>query len=162
MRFIEHHLKQKLSELKEKNALYYKIQFSKGWNLRKLGNFQEAKLIFKTLKEETQDPFDKNRFHFWYAKTLKSAMQDDESKLEFANLTALDPIGFYGLLSFRELNLEMPALKSASPMVEIQIDDSIKNFIDALVVTEESDVLERFLKYKTQNLKLETWNKEAF
>ncbi len=145
-----------LVDIKEKSTLYYKIQFSKGWNLRKLGQFQDAKLIFKSLKEETQDPFDKNRFHFWYAKTLKSALQDDEANLEFANLTALDPIGFYGLLSFRELNIEMPPLKSTTPLAEIQIDDSIKNFIDALVVTEESDVLERFLKYKTQNLKLET------
>ncbi len=162
-------LEQAEKEAVSSPAIRDRILFSKAWLLRKQGKFLQASEALQKLKNETQDPFDKNRFSFWLAKSLKQAKKLPESQRELAELTANDPLGYYGLVAYRELGQEIPALQasrrlaSAEPTVDIPVAPADHDLIEALAQVEEFEILEKFLDFKTSQLRAqknsnpETW-----
>lgn len=126
---------------RDRNTLKEKILFSLAWTDRKLGKFSAAADAFAELKEMTKDPFDKNRYWFWYAKSLQQSTEqtlissdhtnsqnnkrplqktvvNDEIKSqytkEFKDLIINDPLGYYGILAHRELGEKFSALNQLS------------------------------------------------
>jgi soluble lytic murein transglycosylase len=90
---------------------------SYSWNLAwlnfKLGNYAESEKLFEEqLKLET-DPSKKTQITFWSAMALKKLKRNDESKTHFENLTHDDPLSYYALLSYFELDREIPQATSS-------------------------------------------------
>jgi len=66
---------------RDKNTLKEKILFSLAWTDRKLGKFGAAADAFAELKEMTKDPFDKNRYWFWYTKSLQQSFEQNTKNI---------------------------------------------------------------------------------
>lgn len=135
-----------------------RILFSKAWILRKQNKYQEAVEAFTKLKTETQDPFDKNKYSFWLAKSLKQSMQTDLAQKELQELVQADPLGYYGLVGYRELNTDIPALqletsKAVSWSKPTTVSAQDHDLIRALTYVNEAEILEKFLDQKSLDLK---------
>jgi soluble lytic murein transglycosylase len=87
-----------------------KILWSKSWVLRKQKKYHQSADVLKSLLQMSKDPFDKNRFSFWLGKTLLATGAADEGKSQLLALRSEDPIGYYGLLTYLELNEPLPPL----------------------------------------------------
>jgi soluble lytic murein transglycosylase len=135
-----------------------KILFSQAWMLRKKGQFQAAAEALQKLKTETQDVFDRNRYSFWLGKSLKQAEKLADASKEFQELTLADPLGYYGLVAYRELNTEIPALsierKAASDEVRPNsVSKKDHELILALTFVDESEILGSYLDSKALDLR---------
>ncbi len=135
-----------------------RILFSKAWMLRKQGHYAEAADSFTQLKAETQDPYDKNRYSFWRAKSLSQASKNEEAQKEFQELTQNDPLGYYGLVAYHETKTDIPALnlerKAASEEdrpSQIAVKDHA--LIRALAFADELEILGKFLDFKSVDLR---------
>ncbi|MFN7824182.1 MAG: transglycosylase SLT domain-containing protein [Pseudobdellovibrionaceae bacterium] len=134
-----------------------RVLFAKAWSLRKLQRYSEAAESLQTLKTESTDPFDINRYSFWLARSLVQSGKQQEAQQELEWLTVNDPLGFYGLVAHRDLNRDLPPLALKDEDVTFHqvrsIPDSTDQYLRALIFVEENEVLERFLLNQTQNLK---------
>ena len=149
------HYEKGLQFSKTKSQWHDRILFSKAWNLRKLGKYSEAAVTLSELKQTTQDPFDKNRYTFWLARSLKQAGQEDSAKDLFNELIRNDVLGYYGLLSYRETMQPIPPLnESKKSNFNPRIDENIRQWVQGLTATQELDTLEKFLNYQTEQLKI--------
>ncbi|MCM2282622.1 MAG: transglycosylase SLT domain-containing protein [Bdellovibrionaceae bacterium] len=85
-----------------------KIRWYKAWNLNKLGRHQEAIDALQELNQRFTTLTNQPRNRFWIAKALLKLGRDDDAKQEFESLIETDPLGYYGLLSYRELRRDLP------------------------------------------------------
>ncbi len=146
------------AQSRNRSAIREKILFSQAWLLRKKGEFAKAAESLLKLKNESLDPFDKNRYSFWLARSWKQSQHPDLAQKELQELILNDPLGYYGLMAYRETNANLPALKptarnpaqDAKPKT-VSIQD--QNLIAALTFVDEPEILERFLDWKTLDLK---------
>lgn len=143
-------------ENKRPSTARSRVLFSKAWNLRKLKKYSDAVLSFENLKNEISDPFELNKISFWLARSYADAEQKEKSEKEFKDLIAMDPLGFYGLMAHRELNLNLPQILPAEGTRGLKTPSSIPDqeseFLKSLIFVGESQVLERFLNLKTKDL----------
>lgn len=135
-----------------------KILFSEAWILRKQGKFAEASEALLKLKNETQDLFDRNRYSFWLARSLKQAQKNTEAEKVLQELIQNDPLGYYGLVAYRELGQEIPPLKASRGLASSEnskppIDEKDHALIQALAEAEESEILGKYLDLKTAELR---------
>ncbi len=135
-----------------------RVLFQEAWLLRKKAQYPEASTAFAKIKSETQDPFDRNRYSFWLARSLKQAGKAEEAQKELQELIQNDPLGYYGLVAYRENSTELPALtierKTASEENRphsISLADH--QLIRALIFVDEPEILGRFLDSKTLDLR---------
>lgn len=87
-----------------------KISWLKSWNYFKLGKWSEARTSLEQMKELVKDPSDKARARFWLARTLKKLNLEAEAQAELQGLSKEDPLGYYGVMSYRDLGWEFPPL----------------------------------------------------
>lgn len=153
-----------LQESRPKSVYRDRILFSQAWLLRKKSLFQQASLSLEKLKTETSDPFDKNRYSFWLAKSLAQAGESSRAEQEYADLTANDPIGYYGLVAYHELKKDFPALSDKTNLGTSYIKQPNQisrlefELIRALSYVQENEVLEKLLDQKTLDLKNKSSN----
>jgi soluble lytic murein transglycosylase len=148
------HYDRGLQVSKAKSQWHDRLLFSKSWNLRKLGKYSEAAAALTELRQTTQDPFDKNRYSFWLARSLKQSGQEDSAKSMFEDLIQNDVLGYYGLLSYRETMQPIPPLnESKKSNFSPSIDSTTKLWVQGLTATQELDTLEKYLNYQTDQLK---------
>jgi len=157
---LEHYqLGEKLAT--NRGPTYDRMLFSKAWMLKNLNRFDEAASAFEALKKQTQDPFDVFRFQFWQAKSLKKAQKNEAAKEVFKALQKDDNLGYYGLLTYLELDEKLPPLQAqnvtdpSSVLVHPILEPETSAYISALIFTEESEILEKFLNNKVQILRTE-------
>lgn len=146
-------------ELSARSPFKERILFGKAWALSKLARYDEAVTAYEKLKSQTQDPFETNRASFWLAKSREKAGQKDQAKKELEELTERDPLGYYGLVAYRELNQDIPALRvERFPLSgwnkPKSISDEDHEMARALTFVGEEKLLEGFLNQKTQELKV--------
>lgn len=140
----------------ERGGLHERLLFSQAWMLRKMSKFADAATVLENLRNQTQDPFDQNKFSFWLARTYQQAGQPEKFKTELDRLKVEDSLGFYGLLAYRDLGEEMPPL----PMSKMNnldwnaLDADSRKWISALLAVKETEVLEKYLQQRTSQLKL--------
>ncbi len=92
-----------------------KILWYRAWMLRKLKKSDQAvALLHRSIDEETS-PSTLARDHFWLGRILKEEGDNQAAEAEFNWLTANDPMGYYGLLGYRELGRDLPALAVLPP-----------------------------------------------
>lgn len=94
----------------EKSALANRTLFQKAWILRKQAKFLESAESLNQLAKIVEDPNEKNRVLFWQAKALNQALKHDEATILFKQVIDEDPLGYYGLLAHRELNIDLPPI----------------------------------------------------
>ncbi len=104
-----------LSREREGTNLWEKLVWQKAWNQRKLKNYQASIETFQKLIDTAKTSDGLTKYKFWYAKTLKEAKKDSEAEAQFEKLLDEDLIGFYGLISHRELGRKLPPLIAAQP-----------------------------------------------
>ncbi len=157
-----------LKESRPNSATRARVLFQQAWLQRKQAHFAEASDAFAKLKAETQDPFDRNRFSFWLARSLKQAGKSDDSEKELQDLIQNDPLGYYGLLAYRETHAELPPLtierkSAAEENRPPSVSSTEHQLIRALTFVDEPEILGRFLDSKTLDLRnqsnqgLENW-----
>lgn len=145
------------SYAKPKSPYHQRLLFSKAWVLRKLNRYAESAEALQKLKDESDDVFEKNRYSFWLAKSLKQSDRESESKKELESLIKEDALGYYGLLSYRELSKDLPPLNIFNDSLEIwnrprKVDSDEHQYIAGLTYVDESSILEKFLNAKTLRL----------
>jgi len=86
-----------------------RIKWKKAWNLRKLGQFNEAIDLFEHLIKKTENSFQKVKYVYWLARTLQRNGRLVEAHKQFEILIEEDPVGYYGVLAHRALNLNFPS-----------------------------------------------------
>nr|BFD59015.1 hypothetical protein CKG001_11220 [Bdellovibrio sp. CKG001]BFD62394.1 hypothetical protein BdHM001_10750 [Bdellovibrio sp. HM001] len=92
------------------SGLRDKISWLKSWNYFKLGKWAEARTSLEQMKELVKDPSDKSRARFWLARTLKKLNLEPEAQAELQTLSKEDPLGYYGVMAYRDLGWEFPPL----------------------------------------------------
>lgn len=145
-------------ESKYPNSVLNKILFSRAWIARKQQQYADAANSFHKLKEQTQDVFDKNRYSFWLAKSLHQSGQTEAAQKEFQEVIKNDPLGYYGMVAYRETNTEIPALNIERKLASAderpkQIGFADFDLIRALNFVEENEILGRFLDFKSAELR---------
>lgn len=96
-----------------RRSMTEKIQWYRAWNLRKLGKHKEAAEELQQLTKRFGSTTNGPRNRFWMAKSLQALGREDEAKGEFEALISDDPLGYYGILSYRELGRELPPALAA-------------------------------------------------
>ncbi|MCC7405974.1 MAG: transglycosylase SLT domain-containing protein [Bdellovibrionales bacterium] len=162
---------QGLAELKGKNgSLGEKISWYRAWNLRKLRKFEEAKVAMEKLKSAADNEFSRFRYSFWLAMTLKNLGQSDPARLELESLTKEDPLGYYGLLAYRELGrpVTVEGLNKSALHEEPEISPKFRGllerpYVEWLLAVGESQIANDYLDHiadgyrKRENQDEATW-----
>ena len=91
------------------------IHWHLAWNSKKLNRLNKAAEYFNYAYKTSENPFLKNKVLFWFGKTLIEANKRDQAKSVFKELIAEDPLGYYGLLAYRELGDAIPPVVSRKP-----------------------------------------------
>jgi len=150
-------------------TLLEKIFWYKAWNLRKIGRHAEAIDVLRDLNKNYFQETSVTRNRFWMAKSLATLGQGEASRKEFQSLAEDDPLGYYGLLSYRELGQPFPPTlapetESFGAPNEQQTSNSVasklfKNpddlaTIEWLLSVSESQVARDFLNHFTSRTRL--------
>jgi soluble lytic murein transglycosylase len=147
---------EKVTDRETKN----KVLWLRAWNLRKMKKLKEAAQSFEALLEVDDSQVNLSRNRFWLARTLKDLGQGDEAEKHFEWLMENDALGWYGLLSYRELGRLIPPLKTPavrSPAAVLSVDKNSalmveeKLTLEWLVATGESELARKFLDDTTKD-----------
>lgn len=144
-----------LDEKPENSAFADKITWYLSWNERKQKNYPEATRLLKELRDRSESNFEKSRYAFWLAKTYAEAGEPDDAKDEFKKLIKVDPLSFYGLLAFREINEPLPknmvrAEDNETQKAQTNLPHELRSRIDEnylawLIATKEDNVAKDYL-----------------
>ena len=97
--------------LKYDKAFRTKVNWYRAWNLRKIGRHKEAaESLEQLVKANESGPSVLARDKYWLARTYKELGESDRAKQEFESLIEVDPLGYYGILGYRELARPIPPL----------------------------------------------------
>ncbi|HVK62084.1 MAG TPA: transglycosylase SLT domain-containing protein [Bdellovibrionales bacterium] len=135
-----------------------KILWYQAWNLRKAGKLTDAIASLEKLvsDDDTGVGSIAARNRFWLGKTLHQVGRTDDAKKQFEWLIEKDRVGWYGLLSFRELARPLPSMAKPDVRAPASAKDSASLFPDEslvfewLVATGETDLSLRFLDSTTK------------
>lgn len=93
-------------------GLREKTLWFKSWTLYKSERTTEAVAAFDALVAATKDGSEKMKALYWRARSLSDETLRREALLE---LRRQDPLGFYGQMTYRDLNEPLPPLRLATP-----------------------------------------------
>ncbi|MNK07410.1 Soluble lytic murein transglycosylase precursor [compost metagenome] len=137
-----------------------KITWFKSWNYFKLKNYPKAAESFEQMKEVVKDPTDKARARFWLARTYKALDQKDKAQEELAALIKEDPLGYYGVMAYRDLGRPFPALKvDPDKMLQLsllsvgELDPSLRLTVEWLIAVNEKAFAEKAINSAVDDLK---------
>ncbi|MFM6930497.1 MAG: transglycosylase SLT domain-containing protein, partial [Bdellovibrio sp.] len=154
--FYEESYKQPVSQ----QGLRDKLAWLKSWNYYKLQKYPEARASLEQMKDVVKDPSDKARAHFWLARTLNQLNLQAEATAELETLIKEDPLGFYGVMAYRELNREYPVIKvSSSEAMQLsllnvgELNDRLRLNIEWLIAVNEKPFAEKALNQAADDLK---------
>lgn len=138
-----------------------KSSFSKSWSLMRLGKFKEAADEFGKTAEMSIEVPDQVKAKFWQARNMAKDGNTEGSEALLQGLTTEDPLGFYGLLAFRELKMEIPSIESLQKKAiqsgggDSEVSSGLlkptdRQLIQDLAFVGEREVLESFLNQISQ------------
>ncbi len=143
----------------------------RAWNMKKGGHLKEAMGAFEDVLKNDDNSYTQLRDHFWLGKTALALKDDERSKQEFNWLIQNDPLGYYGLISYRELGLKIPpTLPERRPAGEAAVphaqpsaafakpDDAL--YIEWLISVGENEIGRRFLDQIAKTIKDRTLTNE--
>jgi soluble lytic murein transglycosylase len=142
-------------------ALKEKLLWAKAWNLYKSEKFEESISTFLNLiNEETTE--NQIKYKFWLAKSYLKTGNTLDSKKLFEEIQYEDPLGFYGILSQREISkpLSLPnntrrlASDEHSEFKEKQTLTKYMDtiYLDWLIQAKEYSLTENYLHYTAKSM----------
>lgn len=141
------HMQAALDEQIRDSELRDKITWYSAWNERRRKDLNRAIGLMSALESRTQSEFTRVRTLYWLGKTFHENKQEPEAMATFARLVELDPLGYYGLLARRQLDIGISFKangKTITPNGNIAIPVD-KTLADWLAAVEERDVLTKLL-----------------
>lgn len=150
-----------ISELKssQKESLE-RLQWYLAWNLRKIHRSQEAQNLLLTLRDHSDNDFARSRYTFWLAITYKDQGKSEDTLKTLQLLVQEDPLGYYGLLAHRELqipvsiaHLSSPAKKNSPNTADFSLPEQVLEpaFIEWLISVGEKKVANLYLDQVSAN-----------
>ncbi len=126
------------------------IRWHLAWNYNKMGQFKKAIEQFDESIKLTTNIFLKHKLYFWKAKVLQKDGQGDLAQKTFNELIELDPIGYYGILAYRQLDQAIPAVRSLASTNKLANLEEIIGKTDLvtlewLIAVKEKDLSRKFL-----------------
>lgn len=101
-----------------------KILWYSAWNERRQNNMPRAAQILTTIDENTKGEFTRVRALFWLGRTYTEMGLEENARAVLERLVDLDPVGYYGLLARRQLEVAVSFKRPGSaPAVEIREND---------------------------------------
>jgi soluble lytic murein transglycosylase len=156
LEFYEESYKQPVSQA----GLRDKLSWLKSWNYYKLNRLEEAAQSLQQMRDTAKDPSDKMKAKFWLARSFKNLNKSSEATSELENLIKEDPLGYYGMLAYRELNREYPAIKgnaqdsaSATLLGVDELQGRLRLQIEWLIAVNEKPFAEKALNQASDDLK---------
>lgn len=107
-----------------------KVLWYRAWNLRKVGRRPEAIKTLEDLVAIEEPPFLVARDRFWLGRTLQENRESARATAEFEWLIENDPLGYYGILAYRELKRPIPPL--GEPEIRSPAAESLPTATNAL------------------------------
>lgn len=151
---LERALKERIVD----TSLRDKILWYSAWNERRQAHYEAAAARLQELDEKTQDEFMRVRALFWLGKARADLKQDAQARAAFEKLIGLDPLGYYGLLAHRHLDLPI-AFKPRAPAVApegagvLPLDVTLAEWLAQL---DERDVMMALLEQSSRAYKKES------
>lgn len=97
-----------------------KLLWYRAWNLRKAGRLKEAAENLERLSRDEQTPSLLARDRYWLGRTYKDLKNEDKAREEFQWLISNDPLGYYGLLAYRELKRPLPPFGDVANKIAVE------------------------------------------
>ncbi|WP_340596776.1 transglycosylase SLT domain-containing protein [Bdellovibrio sp. GT3] len=164
LEFYEESYKQPVSQA----GLRDKLAWMKSWNYYKLQRFDEASKNLEQMRDTVKDSSDKMKAKFWLGRSLKNQGKATESTTELESLIKEDPLGYYGMMAYRELNREYPAIKASSQnsanatVLGInELQGRLRLQIEWLITVNEKKFAEKALNQASDDLKKENVTDET-
>lgn len=124
-----------LAEKQNSPDIELRLLWSEAWLLMKLQKDLEARPLFQRYAQLHPDSLEKFRGQFWAARMLKKSDPALEKK-ELTDISQKDLLGYYGLISLRELGNPIPAAADTRKSLA-----EIENEKDRLLISEARDLL---------------------
>ncbi|MGZ3723537.1 MAG: tetratricopeptide repeat protein, partial [Bdellovibrionales bacterium] len=144
-KYMELALKERFND----SDLRDKIMWYAAWNERRRENLPRAIEILTEIDKRTQIDFTRQRALYWLGKSYQDTQKPDDAKLAFSRLIELDPLGYYGLLAHRQMNMQISLQgppgdpqKPAAEVAKVPLDSTTA---DWLYLMDEKDALTSFL-----------------
>lgn len=147
-----------------------KLNWVKAWVAKQNKDYPTAVQTLEQLIQDTQNDATKHRADFWLAKIKMDLHQPDDAKTIWEKLTQDDPLGYYGVLAYYQLDKPMQLKTKTDDVLSTRAQKEIDRVLhpeiaDSLIRVGELDALQSYLdgiakvykKAKTQND--ETWVK---
>lgn len=128
-----------------------KVMWYSAWNERRRGNLARSIEILNEIDQKTLTDFTRQRALFWLGKAYLETKQPDKAKETFTRLMEEDPLGYYGLLAHRQLNVPITLTPPADDEPKPESSDVLDTAVaDTLFEIDEKDALTAFLDYSSQ------------
>lgn len=147
-----------------------KIKWVRAWIAKREKDYVSAEKALEQLASETQNESTKHRAEFWLARVKMDLHKADDAKAIWEKLTQDDPLGYYGVLAYYQLDKPMQVKSKVTEVVSSSALKEIYRVLhpeiaESLIRVGELDALQAYLddvtkvykKAKTQND--ETWVK---
>lgn len=140
-----------------------KLLWALAWNLRRVQKLPESIKMLEALNANSENPYHEAKYLFWLAKSYQQQGEEETATNYFKQLVSQDRLGYYGLLSYRELKTPIVLPSYATESVSIDAVENYENFIkkynslffDWLVSVNELELAERYLDTMAIELKKE-------
>jgi soluble lytic murein transglycosylase len=140
-----------LAQTKSDSETKDRILWTMAWNDRRAKNLPLATELLQRLVNETQNESTHHRAAFWLGKVQLEQKKEDDAKKTFEKLIEDDPLGYYGLLAYLELDRPIVPVKKTmkdTPSADSKELQSVlrPELAEALIQTQELDALQAYLE----------------
>lgn len=149
-------MQQALDEQNRNAELRDKILWNSAWNERRRKDLNKTVALLKELDERTQSEFTRVRALYWLGKTYIENNQAVEAKETFNRLIDLDPIGYYGLLARRQLDISISFKQGTKDAFQDAVLPLDRSLVEWLMVLNETDLLTNLLDQASSVYKKQT------
>lgn len=139
-----------------------KILWNQSWLLYKTKKCEEALIPLSEIIQTSTEIIEKNKSLYWKARCLTQINKNSEAEQTYETLIKSDPLGYYGLLAYRDLKKEIPVIRAdedpsfderlSAARVSSNYRDQVI-LIDWLVAVGEHSLAERALNRFSDDLR---------
>lgn len=140
-----------IKEAPEKSSYEEKSRWILAWNLKRVNKPYEAIKQFKKLLETTDNIYDEKKYKFWLAHTYQQVNNKLDAYQTYKELGEEDPLGYYGLLSFRQRGEKFPKLSGEKSrlmgsMDKLPLERGLISQVQWLIAVDEYKLAQNYLK----------------
>ncbi len=143
-----------LGKVGNQEILRDKIRFFMAWDHYQLQHYDRAAEIYQAQFDSSKDASERAKARYWQGKSLLLDKKNVEAQSAFEWVQQNDPMGYYGLLAYRETQTPIPALRSRPPFENIPaLPETLTNLMHDLSFVGEMESLKSLLSLEYQKLR---------